>query len=72
MKKLMLVLFVLMIVGCSTGPSDEACQLNWDAMEVERGSEALIAGMIMNTEHIPDSIGFVLKECLESGWDGWR
>ncbi len=27
--------------------------------------------MVLNEEHSPDSVGFMLKACIERGWD-WR
>ena len=50
------------------GHSAEDCQTNWDALEVDPGDESLIAGMVINREHLPDTIGEAVKECLQGGW----
>lgn len=48
------------------------CILAWEQMDVDKGNEATIASLIINREHLPDSVGFVLKKCINGGWTGWR
>ena len=40
-----------------------------DAFEAEVG---MVISLILNTNHTPDSVGGVLKTCIEMGWTGWR
>ena len=38
----------------------------------ERPLTGFEVNYILNTNHSPDSVGAILKECIENGWDGWR
>lgn len=71
-KKLVfaLVVIVLLLVGC--GPTDVDCEMAWYQLDVEPGDEGAIVNIILNSNWAPDSIGFAVKECIESGWDGYR
>lgn len=71
MKRIILVLIVLMLlVAC--GPSDEDCDLAWNQLDVDPGDEAFYVNIVLNTNHAPDTVGFMIEECIEGRWDGWR
>lgn len=91
MKKLLLVLALLvLLVACSSGPSDAECigakqqMTTLDVSETETYQEhrdsvarplnGVEVNLILNNEYAPDTVGFVLKECIENGWDyrAWR
>ena len=71
-KKLVfaLVVIALLLVGC--GPTDADCEMAWYQLDVEPGDEGTIVNIILNSNWAPDSIGSAVKECIKSGWDGYR
>ena len=74
MKKalLLLVMIMVMLVGCNSGPKDSECESAKRQMEMSGEillSDPLNINYIINTNHPPDSVGFILRECIESGWD---
>lgn len=71
MKKMLIVL-VLMVLLVACGPSDADCDSAWRQMDVEVGDESSTVSLVLNNNWPPDSIGFAIKECVESGWDGYR
>ena len=72
MKKLVFILVLLALILTACGPSDADCDLAWDQLDVDPGEEGTTMNMAMNKNWPPDSVGFRIKECIESGWDGWR
>lgn len=88
MKRIILLAFLL--VACSTGPSDTECIEAKQQMTVIEMSEAdtyqeyrdsaarplneMEVNLLLNGKFAPDTIGFVLKACIENGWDyrAWR
>jgi len=79
MKKLsilVIVLLLLVIAACSRGPADAECEAAMFQMR-ERPSVAepldpAVVRMILNTNHAPGTVGAVLRECIENGWEGYR
>ena len=76
MKKVILVvgLVMMILIGCNTGPSNKICE---DAkFQLEVGGDISLSdgtsmNYILNTNHPPDSVGAILRECIENDWD-WR
>jgi hypothetical protein len=70
MKKILIVLVLvsltLALTGCARHTAAE-CQTNWLAGYTWGTPEDTIFS-IMNHEWPPESIGGILKECLEDGW----
>ena len=69
---MILIVLVLMVLLVACGPSDADCDMAWDQMDVDYGDEGTIVNMILNTNFAPDTVGHRLKECIESGWAGYR
>jgi hypothetical protein len=75
----------MVTTACSSGPSDEECELAWSQLSsnidpldydtYEEYTEAIeedigmTVGLILNREHAPDTVGYVVKECIQNGWD---
>ena len=72
MKKLVFMLVVIVILLVACGPSDFECNSYWRQMKVKPGTEAFTVSQVLNTEWPPDSVGDAVKNCIETGWDGWR
>ena len=72
MKKLVFVLIVIAMLLVACGPTDADCDSAWRQLDVEPGDEALSINMVLNNNWPPDSIGYAVKECVESRWDGYR
>ncbi len=69
MKKLALILVLLLLLLSACGPSNEKCESAWEQLDVPAGEEGTHVNLILNNEWAPDSVGFTLKECIQSGWD---
>ena len=54
------------------GHTSEECAVEWDGLDVDAGDESFYVNLILNTVHAPDSVGFLLEECINGGWTGWR
>ena len=74
MKARLLGLVIVLVLALSAcgGPDAEVCQLNWNSMEVEAGDEGFYVNLVLNSEWAPDSVGSVIKECIQDGWEGYR
>ncbi len=79
-KKLGLSLIILMVLmlivsACSLGPTDAECEDAMQQLNISAGRARydditpLELNLILNNEHAPDTIGFLLKECVQNGWD---
>ena len=87
-KLIFVIVVMALLIGACGGPSDEECALNWRSMDVgvyaldydtyEEYTDAfeadvgMVIDLILNTNHTPDSVGAILKTCIENGWTGWR
>ena len=87
MKRLLLIMMVL-LVSCSGRPSDADCESAKLQVTAENPGEfgtykeyieatkrpltAIEVHRFLNTEYPPDSVGAMLKACINGGWDGWR
>lgn len=85
---LCLIVLTMILTACNSGPSDEECsnaQTQFTILDpLEAGdyddylasaSRPLTASevdMILNRNHSPDSVGGVLRECIDNGWNDWR
>ena len=72
MKKLVFALVVVALLLGACGPTDADCDSAWRQLDVEAGEEGTMVNMVLNNSWPPDSVGFAIKECVESGWDGYR
>ena len=72
MRNLVLIIvMVVLLVGC--GPNDVDCDIAWGQMEVPYGQETAYIEIAINEESPPpDSVGHTIKECIKSGWRGYR
>ena len=82
---LIVLLLILILTACSTGPTDTECESAWSQLEsginpldydtydeyVEafEADVAMTVSLILNREHAPDTVGFVINECIQNGWD---
>jgi hypothetical protein len=82
---LIALLLVLALTACSSGPTDAECESAWSQLEsginpldydtydeyVEafETDVAMTISLILNREHAPDTVGFIIKECIQNGWD---
>ena len=70
---LLLIAVLMSLAACGYGGySEEDCELNWQAMDVDYGDEALTVNLILNNTHAPGTVGEVLYECIMGGWEGYR
>ncbi len=72
MKKILFVMLIVLLLGillAACGPSDAECENAWRQMDVPTGEAFTYVDLVLNNEWAPDSIGFAVKECIESGWD---
>jgi hypothetical protein len=85
--KLVAIVLLLVLVGaCSGRPTDAECEGAWlqlsgvtstdydtyeKYVEAFESNAAMHVDLILNKEHSPDSVGHMLKECIQGGWD-WR
>lgn len=72
MKKLIVLAILGALLLSACGVDAEKCELNWEHMQVEAGDESWLIDRILNNEHLPNSVGDILQNCLRKGWDGWR
>lgn len=82
MKKLLLALALVAVVavicviligiGGGGGSSDAKCEVNWAAMDVSPGDEEAVKALILYLDQEPGSVGYILKQCFENGWTGYR
>ena len=72
MKKILVLTLALAILLAGCGPSDADCDDAWEQLDVPYGEESFYADLVLNREWAPNSIGFTLKECIQSGWDGYQ
>ena len=86
---ILVVMLVLLLVACSSGPTDAECESAWiqlalgsdinnnatdydsyedyvEAFDAEIGFQI---SLLLNREHAPDTVGYVLKECIQNNWD---
>ena len=54
------------------GYTKSECKIVWEYAEVEPDMESWFVSMVLNKNHPPDSIGAVIKDCINGGWEGWR
>ena len=82
---LIVILPIMVLSACSSGPTDAECESAWSQLEIgvdpmdydtyDEYVEAFEAdvgvtvSMILNREHAPDSVGYVVKQCIQNGWD---
>jgi hypothetical protein len=85
LRFLIVTLLAIALPACNSGPSDAECESAWSQMEIgvdpleydtyDEYVEAfetevgMTVSMALNREHAPDSVGYVLKECIQNGWD---
>ncbi len=76
MKRLFVViLLALSVLLSACGPSEADCELNKQQLNKLQGRAmydaipALEITLILNSEYPPDSLGFMLKDCIDNGWD---
>jgi len=72
MKKLVFMLVVIAVLLVACGPTDADCDSAWRQLDVEPGDEGTIMSLLINQEWPPDSVGAAVKNCIETGWTGWR
>ena len=74
MKKIVFVLLVLAIVLAACGPSDSQCNLS--KMQFtdydDRPLTAMEVNLILNNNFPPGTVGAMLQDCINNGWDGYR
>ena len=74
---LIVLLLIMVLLACSSGPTDAECESAWSQLEsslnpldydtydeyVEafEADVAVTISLILNREHAPDTIGYVLK-----------
>lgn len=85
MRYLILLTALVLVACGTSRPTDEECSNAWaqisthvnardystydayvEAFEADLGMQV---GLILNREHAPDTVGYVLKECIQNGWD---
>ena len=73
-KRIVVLSLVVIILLCACGPSDQTCdgaRLQMTDFE-DRPLTTIEYQVIMNNNHAQGTVGAVLRDCMEHGWDGWR